>query len=200
VAVVKIPADGVPPELAYRICNAVNDTTGHVMFDPVGQVFEVDGDANEEFAIRNFELLVREVGCNDQSIAGRTCEFKWGDSRASVFIESVKSVHSSPDENATWISYASGCISIRNNKAVIASVVAMLEAFNACMGTKTDGRKSDLLLKLIANGITRHRDVLPRMHMATDDFKRLIKQMIKSGTILAHKEGRGTVYSLKGGE
>jgi hypothetical protein len=201
VAVVKIQADGVPTELAYRVCNVVNDTTGHVTFDPVGQAFEVDGDASEEFATRNFTLLVGEIGklLSDQLITARTCEFKWGGLRASVFIESVKRAHANPDEKP-WILYENGCISIRHNRATIASIVAMLDAFDSCMGTKTNGKKSELLVKLLGNGITRHRDVLPRMHMATEDFNRLVKHMIKSGTILAHKEGRGTAYSLKGSE
>lgn len=199
--VVKILAEGIPTALAYRVCNAVNDTTGHVMFDPVIKTFEVDGDASEEFATRNFTLLVGEIGklLSDPLITARTCEFKWGDLRASVFIESVKRVHENPDEKP-WISYESGCISIRHNKATIASIVAMLGAFDACMGTKTDGRKSDLLVKLIGKGWKNHRDILPRMHMVTDDFKCLVKNMLKSGTILAHKEGRGTVYALKGAE
>ncbi len=55
---------------------------------------------------------------------------------------------------------------------------------------------------MINKGHAKHRALFCSMRSScsADAFRVAIDDMIKSGTILAHKEGRGTVYSLKGAE
>jgi hypothetical protein len=193
VAVVKIPADGVPTELAYRVCNAVNDTTGHVMFEPVGQTFEVDGDANQEFAIRNFELLVKEIpkiGLDEES--RRVADFRWGKYSAEAFIASVKKTFGPGD----WIVYGNHCLAIDAKKSVITAVMQMIEAFDAAMEFGKSDNKEQSFLRILKGGITRHRDILPRMGMRASDFAKLVRRMIRDQKIETSKEGRGVVYAI----
>jgi hypothetical protein len=194
VAVVKIPADGVPTELAYRVCNAVNDTTGHVMFDPVGQTFEVDGDSNQEFAIRNFELLAGEVAkaTEGDRVARRVLDFRWGKFSAEAFVASAKKAFGGGE----WIVYSNHCLAVDAKKSVITAIVAMIDAFDSAMEFGKSDNKEKSFLRILKGGITRHRDVLPRMGMRASDFAKLVRRMIRDGKITSDKEGRGVIYAI----
>jgi hypothetical protein len=52
---------------------------------------------------------------------------------------------------------------------------------------------------MINKGYAKHRDLFCSMRSSAspDEFRTAVDHLVKSGTILAHKEGRGTVYSLK---
>jgi hypothetical protein len=195
VAVVKIQADGVPTELAYRVCNVVNDTTGHVMFDPVIQTFEVDGDENQEFAIRNFELLVKEIpkiGSLADEESRRVADFRWGKYCAEAFIDSVKKTFGPGD----WIVYGNHCLTVDAKKSVITAVMQMVDAFDAGMEFGKSDNKEQSFLRILKSGITRHRDILPRMGMRASEFAKLVRRMIRDQKIETSKEGRGVVYAI----